>query len=113
MTNNMNTDLERGKTNAIIAYLHIIGCIIAMVMNSDAEKKSAFASFHIRQSLGLTLLSMLLGSTISNFDSWLVTGPFYLFFIVLWTYGFIGAIQGQMNLIPLLGPFFQKLFKGL
>lgn len=107
------TDLEKGKTNAIIAYLHIIGCIIAMVMNSDVEKKSAFASFHIRQSLGLTLLSMLLGSTISNFDSWAVTGPFYLFFIVLWTYGFVGAIQGQMNTIPLLGTLFQKLFKGL
>ena len=110
---NKMTDLEKGKTNAIISYLHIIGCIIAMVLNSDAEKKSAFASFHIRQSLGLTLLSMLLGSTISNFDSWFVTGPFYIFFIVLWTYGFVGAIQGQMNVIPLLGPLFQKLFKGL
>ena len=110
--NNM-TDFEKGKTNAIVAYLTILGCIIAMVMNSDAEKKSAFASFHIRQALGLSLLAMLLGSTISNFDSWMVSSAFYLFFFILWIYGFMGAIQGQMNSVPLLGPFFQKLFKSL
>jgi uncharacterized membrane protein len=109
----MNNDLEKGKTNAIIAYLTIIGCIIAMVMNSDDEKKSMFASFHIRQALGLQLLAMVLGSTVSNFDSWYITAPFYLFFFILWIYGFMGALQSQMNAIPLLGPFFQKLFKGL
>lgn len=106
-------DIEKGKTNAIVAYLTILGCIIAMVMNSDEQKKSAFASFHIRQALGIILLSMILGSTVSNFDSWFVTLPFYIFFFILWIYGFMGAIQGQMNVVPLLGPFFQKLFKGL
>ena len=109
----MNNDLERGKTNAIIAYLTILGCIIAMVMNSDKEKKTEFASFHIRQALGITLLFMILGSTISNFDSWFVTGPFYIFFFILWIYGFMGALQGQLNVVPLLGALFQKLFKGL
>jgi uncharacterized membrane protein len=84
-----------------------------MVMNSDVEKKSAFASFHIRQALGLELLFFALGSTIGAFDSWFVTAPFYLFFVVLWTYGFVGALSEKTNMIPLLGPLFQKLFKGL
>jgi len=53
-----NTTTDEGKTIAIIAYLTLIGFIIAIVMNSS--KKSAFASFHIRQMLGLMLLSLLI-----------------------------------------------------
>ncbi len=107
----MNTTSDNGKTWAIVSYLHIIGAIIAIVMNN--EKKDPFVSFHVRQALGLTLLSMLLGTLVSGFDSWLVSGPFYLLFILLWLYAFIGALQGQKNLIPVLGPFFQNLFKSL
>lgn len=107
----MNTTSDQGKTYAIVSYLHIIGAIIAIVLNND--KKDPFASFHIRQALGLCLLSMLLGTLVSGFDNWFVTGPFYLFFFVLWLFGFIGAVQGRMTLIPVLGPFFQNLFKSL
>ncbi|ALM50552.1 hypothetical protein AMR72_17675 [Flavobacterium psychrophilum] len=111
--NNKITDLERGKNNAIIAYLTIIGCIIAMVMNSDIEKRSTFASFHIRQSLGLVLLFFALGYPVGTFNSWMVSSAFYIFFFILWMYGFLGAVSGRMNEVPLLGPLFQKLFKGL
>ncbi|MGB1450928.1 MAG: hypothetical protein ACPG7E_04370, partial [Marinirhabdus sp.] len=48
-----NTVTE-GKTIAIISYITFIGLIIAFVMNN--EKKNSFASFHIRQSLGLVAL---------------------------------------------------------
>ncbi len=109
----MNNDLEKGKTNAIIAYLTLIGCVIAMIMNSDAEKKSQFASFHIRQSLGLVLLFFALGYPVGTFDSWMVSSAFYVFFFILWMYGFLGALSGKMNEVPLLGPLFQKFFKGL
>ena len=107
----MENTTEQGKTLAIVSYLTIIGTIIAIIQNS--ENKNTFASFHIRQALGLSLLFMLLGTLVSGFDSWAVTGPFYLFFFALWVYGLIGAIQGRMTLIPFLGPFFQNLFKSL
>jgi uncharacterized membrane protein len=107
----MNNDLEKGKTNAIIAYLTIIGTIIAMVQNSSV--KNDFASFHIRQALGTILLFFALGYPVSGFDSWAVTSGFYIFFFILWIFGFLGAIQGQKNLTPIVGPFFQKIFKTL
>lgn len=45
--------IESGKNTAIISYILIVGVLIAMSINSD--KKNKFASFHIRQSLGLSL----------------------------------------------------------
>ena len=47
------TKSTEGKNIAIIAYITIIGLIIAFVMNN--EKKDHFASYHIKQSLGLGL----------------------------------------------------------
>jgi uncharacterized membrane protein len=107
----MDNTVEAGKNNAIIAYITIIGTIIAMVQNS--EIKNPFASFHIRQALGLMLTFFALGYIVGGFDSWPVTSAFYLFFFILWIYGFIGAVQGKMLLIPMLGPLFQKVFKSL
>jgi len=43
--------IEEGKTIAIIAYITIFGLLIAFLMNND--KKNSFASYHLRQSLGL------------------------------------------------------------
>ena len=45
--------MEQNKNAAIVAYLTIIGSVIAIFMNS--ENKSSFASFHIRQALGIFL----------------------------------------------------------
>ncbi len=47
---------EDAKKIAIIAYITIIGLIIAYVMNND--KKLPFASYHIRQSLGLGVTAL-------------------------------------------------------
>lgn len=99
------------KKIAIISYLTIIGCIIAMIMNS--EKKYPFASFHNRQALGITLLFFALGYPVGYFDSWAITMGFYLCFFILWIYGFIGALQYEQREVPLVGKLFQKLFKGI
>ena len=103
--------IQQGKSLAILAYCTILGALIAMSMNS--EKKNAFASFHIRQGLGLSLTFFLLGFLIALFDNIGVTFGFWGFFFILWLYGFIGAAQGKFHLIPLLGIFFQKFFKRL
>ncbi len=106
-----NTTTEQGKTIAITSYITIIGTVIAMIQNN--EIKNPFASFHIKQALGLMLSFFAMGYLIGYFDSWAVTSAFYLFFFILWIYGFIGALSGKMNLIPILGPLFQKVFKSL
>jgi hypothetical protein len=76
----MNT-IEKGKTAAITSYILGIGVFIAMSMNS--EDKNTFASFHIRQGLGITLTFISLGLIISNFDSLLIC--FHVVFAVFWS----------------------------
>ena len=103
-------DIEKGRQNAIISYLTIIGVIVAFYLNNEPDKKSSFASFHIRQSLGLWLTFWALGYIIGSFDSWLVTSSFYLFFAVLFIYGFTNAINRKAQEVPLVGAFYQKIF---
>jgi|SRR5690606_19169161 len=109
----MKNDIERGRKYAIISYLTIIGVIIAYYLNNEEENKSAFASFHTRQSLGLWLTFYALGYIIGNFDSWLVSSSFYVFFAVLFIYGFINALNKKAQAVPLVGAYYQKLFKNL
>ena len=107
----MNNSIEEGKTPAITSYILIIGVLIAMSMNS--ENKNSFASFHIRQALGLSLTFISFGLIISNFYSFMITFPMWICISILWTYGIFSAIQGQMRPIPLVGNLFQKWFKSI
>lgn len=106
----MNT-IEEGKTAAITSYILGIGVFIAMSMN--AEDKNSFASFHIRQGLGLTLTFISLGLIISNFDSMMISAPMWICISVLWTYGIFSAIKGETRPIPIVGNLYQKWFKSI
>jgi uncharacterized membrane protein len=108
----METDIEKGKNTAIVSYFTIIGSIVAIFMNQD-ENKSEFASFHIRQSIGIFLTFFLLGYPIGYFDSWMITSSFWVFIFILWIYGFLGVLSGEKRMVPLVGEFYQKMFKSL
>ncbi|WP_108867234.1 DUF4870 domain-containing protein [Aquimarina aquimarini] len=99
---------KQGKTAAIVAYLTIIGTIIAFFMNQ--EQKNRFTNFHIRQALGINISFYLIGALVSIFDSWAVSSAFYVFIFVLWVFGLITAMKEEQKVVPLLGPFFQKWF---
>lgn len=103
-----NNTVEKGKTTAITSYILGIGVFIAMSMNAD--DKNTFASFHIRQGLGLTLTFISLGLIVSNFDSLMISAPMWIFVSILWSYGIFSAIKGETKPIPLIGKFFQKWF---
>lgn len=107
---NDNT-IEEGKTFALIAYLTLIGTLIAFFMNQ--EKRNEFTSFHVRQALGLGLLYIAIGYIVSSLDSMMVSMSFWIFFSVLFLYGIFGAITGKANKIPILGDLFQKIFNSL
>ncbi len=107
----MQNTIEEGKTTAITSYILIIGVFVAMSMN--AENKNSFASFHIRQALGLSLTFISLGLIISNFDSGMLSISMWIFVSVLWGYGIFSAINGETKPLPLLGDFFQKAFKSI
>jgi uncharacterized membrane protein len=107
----MNNSIEEGKPIAITSYILIVGVLIAMSMNS--ENKNSFASFHIRQALGLSLTFISFGALTSNFDSFFITFPMWICVSVLWGYGIFSAIQGHSRPIPLVGGLFQKWFKSI
>lgn len=107
----MNNTIEQGKTAAITSYILGIGVFIAMSMN--AEDKNKFASFHIRQGLGLTLTFISLGLIISNFDSLMISAPMWICISVLWGYGIFSAIKGETNPLPLVGKLYQKWFASI
>lgn len=106
-------DIEKGRNNAIISYLTIIGVIIAYYLNNEEKNASTFASFHIRQSLGLWLTFFALGYMVGIFDSWLITASFYLFFAILFIFGFINAINRKTQPVPLVGALYQNIFSNL
>ena len=108
---------DNEKTIGLVAYLTIIGWIIAYVMHN--KNKTEYGAFHIRQMLGLVLLS--LGVWILNmviafagipFVGWL-TWLLNIGILVLWVMGFIGAVQGEKKLVPVLGQMFQDWFKSV
>lgn len=101
--------VQKGKAAAITSYILLVGALIAMSMNS--EDKNPFAAFHIRQAVGLSLTFICLGLLVSNFDSWMISGPMYLFIALLWGYGLATAVRGETTPVPLLGKFFQKALK--
>lgn len=108
-----NKTVKEGKSMAIIAYFTFVGTLISWSMNSDntgGRKKNVFASFHIRQNIGLNVVFFVLGILVTGADSMMVTIPFWVFFAVLWGFGFMGALGGQLAVIPLLGNSFQKWF---
>jgi len=106
------TIVNEGKTTAIIAYITIIGLIIAFVMNND--KKNAFASYHIKQSLGLALTGLALGMIgMVPILGWIIN--FFGLFVLLymWIMGLINAMNGKEKAVPILGNKYIEWFKNL
>lgn len=95
---------NQGKTIAIIAHITLIGWIVAVVMN--ANEKSEYASFYIRQSLGLFIIMAAL--SILPFG-WM----FALVVFLLLVYSLIGALSGKKEPIGFIGQYFQQWFSGL
>ena len=103
-----------GKTVGIVAYLWLVGWVIALILNNN--DKTEFGGFHLRQALGIMILWIVIAVfnvilTIMDipFIGWLL----YIAIFVLWILGIIGAVQGEKKLIPGLGAQFQDWFKGI
>ena len=103
--------IDKGRSIAITSYILIVGVLIALSINS--ENKNQFASFHIRQGLGLTLTFIMRGVSISSFESIMVAAPMWVFISILTIYGIFTAAKGETIPLPLLGGLFQKWFKNL
>ena len=103
------------KTVAIVAYITLIGFIIALVMHGS--KKTQLGAFHLRQMLGifLTGVALYIGVIILGIVTLglgLLLYPLVgIFMLVLWIMGLIAAANGEMKPTPLLGAKYQEWFK--
>ena len=100
------------KVIAIVAYLTLIGWLVALVLQNN--NKNELSSFHLRQALGIFLLVM-----VSSFVmvvpllGWLAGMAGYIVAFVMWIIGLLGAINAEQKLSPILGDKFQEWFKAL
>ncbi len=104
----MEKAAKQGRTTAIVAYLTIVGCLIAITMN--LEPKNPFARFHIRQAFGIHLFFHALAIALTYLQITYVSLLLYLLYLLLWGFGFLNAINGKTNPLPVLGNHFQKWF---
>ena len=104
-----NRTIQEGKTIAIISYITWTGTLIAFIMNND--KRNFFASFHIRQSIGLSLTSLANTLLLTKYLGPWTTGIIGLVLFIFSIIGLIGATKGEEKKIPLFGDIFQDWFK--
>lgn len=106
-----NLTVNEGKTAAIISHFTVIGLIIAFVLNMN--NKNAFASFYIRQMLGLNILYManiwIVYRYLGNTIGWAVG----VLLFALWIISLLAVLKGEKKLVPVVGEQFQNLFKGI
>ena len=109
MNTNVPVSAGEDKTVAILAYLTLIGFLVAAVLNSS--KKTALGAFHLRQALGLFLSGIALAViAIVPLLGWLVAWAGSIVLFILWVIGLIAAIGGERKPVPLMGEHYEKWF---
>ncbi|WP_257666735.1 DUF4870 domain-containing protein [Parapedobacter tibetensis] len=103
------------KTTAIIGYITIIGWIIAYLSYSKAEPKDTFVRYHLRQSLGIILLSVVLGiaSAIAVSIIPALSTVFYIISfipVVLMLLGIVTASNEAQRPVPVIGKLVENKF---
>ncbi len=101
-TNNIE-DIDNLKVIAAIAYVGIL-FFVPMI----THPKSEFAMFHANQGLLLLLAGIVVGTvgSIIPILGWFIIAPIGgIFTLVLFIMGLVGALQGSMKRLPLIGNF--------
>ena len=100
-----------GKTTAIVSHITLIGWVIAFITNNT--KKDEFASFYIRQNLGLMILAIAL--SVLGFIPIIgkIASIVSLGILILWIISIINAVGGKMAPLPVVGQYFQEWFSNI
>lgn len=105
-------EVDEGKGAAIVAYITWVGLLIALL--AMHKKGNAFSAFHLRQSLGIYLIGViLLVVAIVPIIGWIIAGVGGLLLLINWLIGIIGAASGSTKPVFLFGNAFQNWFKNI
>ena len=115
-TNTNQPAQQEDKTAAILAYITLIGYIVAIVMHGN--NKTKIGSYHLKQATGLLLTGVALWFVIMiiaflpfiGFTVLFLSPVLWILMLVLVILGVINAANGAMKPLPFVGALFEKLF---
>lgn len=98
------------KTQSIVAYITIIGWVIALLQYN--KEKDPAVRFHLKQSLGVMILGLVLGIALMVVTMIMPALSFLglvnLLVLILWIFGIINAVNGAQKELPVIGGFAEK-----
>ena len=104
--------MEQNKVIGIVAYITLIGLIVAFILNQT--NKDDFATFHIRQSLGIFASGVVISLfSVVPIIGWILAIVGSILVVVMWFFGLISAVNGTMKPVPILGDKFEEWFQSL
>lgn len=100
---------------SIISYITIIGWVIAYLANNGNAEKSSLAKYHLKQSLGLGIVGILLGVILTVIAGIIpslagILNLANLGLIVLWVIGIMNANNEEEKPLPVIGAMFEDKF---
>ncbi|PYF70062.1 DUF4870 domain-containing protein [Pedobacter nutrimenti] len=103
------------KTLSIVSYVTLIGWLIAYF--SGKEKADDLLKYHLKQALGLAIVSIIFSVALQVIASVVPAlsflGVFGLVILVFWILGMINAANGALKPVPILGKAFEHKFSFL
>ena len=115
-TNTNQPSAQEDRTTAILAYITLIGYIVAIVMHGN--NKTKIGSYHLKQATGLLLFGVACWIAIMilaflpfiGMIAFVISPILWIGILVLVILGVINAANGQMKPLPVLGSLFEKWF---
>lgn len=100
------------KTLSIVSYVTLIGWAIAYFSGKD--KSDALLRYHLKQSLGLAIVSVIFSVAMNILASIIPALSFLsllgLAITVFWVLGIINAANGALKPVPVFGKMFEDKF---
>ncbi len=100
---------EKERTNGIIAYITIVGLIIAIIYNQ--KQKSDYVKFHIKRMMGIIALTLspiiIMWIPFIGLLSWVV----WAIALVFWVMSILSAINGQREFTLMSNEIFYNWFR--
>jgi uncharacterized membrane protein len=100
------------KTLSIVSYITLIGWLFAFI--SGREKADFLLKYHLKQSLGLAIVSIIL-NVLLTIIAFTVPALSFLgivgwVIVIFWVIGIINAANGAEKPIPVIGKMFENKF---
>lgn len=115
-TNTTTPAQQEDKTVALVAYITLIGYIIAIIMHGS--NKTKLGSYHLKQATGLLLFAvatwvvMMILAVIPfvNLLLFIVAPIMWIGILILLILGIVSAANGQEKPLPIIGGMAAKMF---